>query len=689
MTSITVPRGAAVDGDRVWAETCVTVRAHGRDSVQSTVARARATGVVRVLVTVLAVLLGSLIMPVEAVPASTAATASVTLSSPSSTATAATAANRAKKVVLTPTESTWTSARQPQKVMSRTPALAVSKREDHAYLKFDGSASAGKNIVSAKLRLKVRRTNATEGGVRVHPTSAAWSAATLSYDNRPRQQSRTLNSKLRMAPPGKWVSIPLRNVKKALSKGSLAFRLSFSHPSSRSMFGKAGRAAPVLVVKMTDEPTDDGDNKVFAHYFPPYPVSIDNAPPANDYYARNYLTINGENGKHRAYGGLLRDRPIGRSPLPGNWRVTDLRTEIRQAKSAGIDGFTVDILSLKGTSWDVAQNLMKAADAEGGFEVIPQLDAAASGTKETPGQTAAALSRLLDHASAQVIGGKYVLSAFAAENTPVAWWKELISSLERSHKLPIKFIPIFVNPSDANMKAFAPISYGFGSWGSRTAQGAAAGPNYAAKAHAMGKTWMQAVAVQDARPRSGSYAEASNTETLRATWTRAIRDGADFVQMATWNDYSESTSFAPSVSHGQIFLAISAHYIEWFSEGSPPAITADHLYLTHRSHHWGAKTTSGIENMQPTLGGSNVPPRDTVEALVFLTAPATVTVTSGINSKTVSLPAGISAVLVPLAAGTPSASISRGSTTVKTVTSPYSVTLTPERQDMQYFASGS
>ncbi|SCE09881.1 hypothetical protein GA0115252_13041, partial [Streptomyces sp. DfronAA-171] len=49
--------------------------------------------------------------------------------------------------------------------------------------------------------------------------------------------------------------------------------------------------------------------KVYAHYFTPYPLSLDNQAPGADYYARNYLRPEGESGKHAAYGGLLRDRP--------------------------------------------------------------------------------------------------------------------------------------------------------------------------------------------------------------------------------------------------------------------------------------------------------------------------------------------------------------------------------------------
>ena len=53
---------------------------------------------------------------------------------------------------------------------------------------------------------------------------------------------------------------------------------------------------------------------VFAHYFSPYPISIDNKARMSDYYARNYLQPSGEGGKFADVGGILRDRPMVRPP---------------------------------------------------------------------------------------------------------------------------------------------------------------------------------------------------------------------------------------------------------------------------------------------------------------------------------------------------------------------------------------
>ena len=434
--------------------------------------------------------------------------------------------------------------------------------------------------------------------------------------------------------------------------------------------------------------TDSGP-KVFAHYFPPYPISLDNAPPNRDYYASEYLRIDGEGGNYASVGGLLRDRPLGRAPLADpDFRLADMRTEVRQAKAAGIDGFTLNIMSLYGSNWRACVNLMKAADDIGGFEIVPNLDVSAEMADKAPDAIATRLAQLYAHPSAAQVDGGYMLSSFAAEARSPEWWTQLETALAR-HGYPTKLIAVFLNPSDANFSAFAPIVYGYGYWGARTPISVGHQRNLAQKAHEMGRKWMEPVAFQDARPRARLYAEAGNSELLRRSWSRAISQHADYVQMVTWNDYSESTSFAPSMAHGRTLLDANRLYLEWFKSGAKPAITTDHLFLTHRRHPYAARTTSGIMVMKPTLDGSAMAARDTVEALVYLTAPAQVSITVGGVTREYSRPAGISAVTVPLRAGSVSAKVIRGSRTVDNAISRKRVTVTPYVQDMQYWAAGN
>ena len=269
-------------------------------------------------------------------------------------------------------------------------------------------------------------------------------------------------------------------------------------------------------------------------------------------------------------------------------------------------------------------------------------------------------------------------SSFKAEGKTPAWWNEVITRLETTHNVPIRFTAVFLNASDANLQAFKPFTYTFSNWGVRTPSSVKAAPNYAAKAHALGRKWMAPVTPQDMRTRSMVYAEANNTELLRTMWSRANSDNADSVQIVTWNDYMESSQVAPTVAHGTVFLDVMSYYARWFKQGTAPAITSDQLYVTHRGHLANVTPKYGNKTSAPTLGGSTTPPRNTVEGLVFLTAPATLTLTSGGTSSAFAMPAGISAVTVPLKNGTVSAKITRGATEVANLTSPYKVTATPE-----------
>ncbi len=165
---------------------------------------------------------------------------------------------------------------------------------------------------------------------------------------------------------------------------------------------------------------------------------------------------------------------------------------------------------------------------------------------------------------------------------------------------------------------------------------------------------MQAVSAQDARPTQQIYWEANNTENLRYTWNSAIA-GADWVQMATWNDYGEGTEFAPSQDAGSTLLDISSYYLAKFKTGASPRIVDSGAYVTHRIQFAGATPDPAGGNtslMKPNFAaGQSVRPRDTVEVLTFLTAGANITVTVGGSTYRYLAPAGVSARLVPLSVG--------------------------------------
>jgi hypothetical protein len=426
----------------------------------------------------------------------------------------------------------------------------------------------------------------------------------------------------------------------------------------------------------------------FAHYFTPYPVSIENADPATDYYTRNYLSPTGENGIHAAYGGLLRDRPIGRPKLAlTDWAAQDFDTEVRQAKAAGLDGFTVDILSLSGYNYDRVVKLLQAANrVDPSFKIMLMPDMT-SLHDDDPALVASKVAALAKYPAAfDLPDGRLVLSPFKAEQFSVSWWTTWLANLKSTHGVSVAFVPCFLNWT--NITAFAPISYGFSAWGERTAAAATSLTTPANQAHSLGKIWMAPVAVQDSRPNQGIFTEAGNTDTLRSSWNVATNAQADWVQIPTWNDYSENTAIAPSTNHGWSFLDVSAYYLTKWKLGQTLPVVRDGMYLSHRAHAVAARPTFAETKLMTVRTGSTTP-RDTVEVLAFFKAATTVTVKVGAATYTWDAPAGVSVKTWPLGTGTVSATAARGGVTVSAVTSPKAVTSAPYVQDLEYFASSS
>ena len=437
--------------------------------------------------------------------------------------------------------------------------------------------------------------------------------------------------------------------------------------------------------------------KVFAHYVPWYPVSLDNkAASTPDYYNKNYLAIDGEGGKYAVHGGLMRDRPFPRAPIDdADWRVRDMETEVRSAQAAGLDGFVVSITSFGTTRTALAtKDLMRAAASVGNFKIILRPNMIAGGVKDLSAATLAKnLAELAKSPAAyRLSDGRLVVSPFKAEADSVTWWKGWLSAMENTYGESVAFWPMFLNEMTWG-PAFAEISYGEATWGERNAENIdltlthrTSPRGRVAAVKARGDKWMQPVSLQDARPSQYRYFESQNSANLRKHWQLAIMSDADMVHIPTWNDYAEGSQIGPSNKMRSAPLDINAYYLSWYKTGVAPTIVRDAIYLSHRGHLSSTKPSAYTAVMKVD-GDTTV--HDNAEALVFLTAPATVTVAAGTKTASCQAPAGVSVCKVGLAAGSVKASVSRSGATVTSVTSRKTVTATPVVQDMDYVYTGS
>ncbi|MFI1582420.1 endo-1,3-alpha-glucanase family glycosylhydrolase [Embleya sp. NPDC020630] len=145
---------------------------------------------------------------------------------------------------------------------------------------------------------------------------------------------------------------------------------------------------------------------------------------------------------------------------------------------------------------------------------------------------------------------------------------------------------------------------------------------------------------------------------------------------------------APSANSGHTWVDISDYYLVRLKTGAWPAITRDTAYLTHRVQFAAARPTGGQTKLMTPRAGTD-PPRDSVEVLTFLVAPATVNATIGGAGQSYQAAAGVQARLFPLAYGTNSASVVRGAATVATVSSAHVVRKDFAAQDLGYRGTSS
>ncbi len=131
------------------------------------------------------------------------------------------------------------------------------------------------------------------------------------------------------------------------------------------------------------------------------------------------------------------------------------------------------------------------------------VDGSSSFSSNTP-ETAASLLSQLYQVGLRLQGedgASTCLSSFRRKAHLVLVVTQVINLLETRYGLP-HLVPGRVQQRTerlANLKAYAPIAGGFGNWGTRTERMTLNSPDNVARAHALGKTWMAPVAVQDVR----------------------------------------------------------------------------------------------------------------------------------------------------------------------------------------------
>ncbi|WP_336205187.1 endo-1,3-alpha-glucanase family glycosylhydrolase [Nonomuraea sp. LPB2021202275-12-8] len=587
------------------------------------------------------------------------------------------------------------------------------------------------NATNVTMTLQVRSTRTTDTTVSAHKVTGTWSESTTSWNNRP-----TFGSALTTLTGFTADKVAAFDVSKGYtgngtysfgltaSKGVVAvlyssrtsgkgptLKISYTTGTATPTASPTGTPKPTATATPTPSatptatPTTSGEclpfdkpsasalraygKKVFAFYFPPYPLSVDNKDPAKDQHA-SWLDPLGSGGMYAAQGGHSRDRPLPRPIRTGDWRQADFEVEVRQAIAAGLDGFIYEHhTSASDQRFNQFPKMLAAAKAvDPGFRIMLSPD--------FPTAKGAAHDKVISdilmakgHPSLYHLpDGTIPLAPFYPERQAPAWWDELRTKLA-AQGMKTVLVPIFLDWSGSGKTEWNNSVAGYSSWGVRWQSSTDGYRKSGIEATKRGKFYMAPAALEDVRPRDKRYWEPSNSGTLRQSFVKAQEGGADIISLLTWNDYAESW-LAPSVERGYAPMDLVAYYTTWFKTGKYPAVERDALYYFHRSHH----TDAPFDKTKQTIGPIAIPYGDKatndVELVAFLKEPGTISIKQGTDVQTKEVTtAGMVSFKAPLKPGTtPVFELKRGGKVIQTVKSNTPIKESLVYQDLINHAGG-
>ena len=161
-----------------------------------------------------------------------------------------------------------------------------------------------------------------------------------------------------------------------------------------------------------------------------------------------------------------------------------------------------------------------------------------------------------------------------------------------------------------------------------------------------------------------------------AQWDALINDGADLVEIVTWNDYAEDSNLMPFrwyhsksgkavnkeyFDRDESYLDVTSYYIKKYKNKKAPEITQDRMYFTYRNRSkdkvklWDRKTKKWVDLRFTKHPYDQIHDdvRDSIYVTIFLTEDADLTVKTGSKSKEFKMTKGISHCEVPFDPGTP------------------------------------
>lgn len=360
---------------------------------------------------------------------------------------------------------------------------------------------------------------------------------------------------------------------------------------------------------------------------------------------------------------------------------------IRAAKQYGIDGFIVDITSVKSDDMTAFTALVTAAANLGNFYICVQPDLTCGGI--TPQSIKPLLDATASSPAYLKINDKPVICPYCC-GYDVAAEKTNWNNWYTSQGMPIAYLPcaatnlnFYVNNDPIakdTINGYQTFTSAITSFNPSTST--------TEKQRAL-KYWggllpyMPDVFFQYQNTGVG-YLNGQLSQAFRDNFTWAIQNrnnGVAWVMPACYNDFGESASL-PNSNFFMALAPLHKYYADWFKTGTPPVITQDSVSIFHRLYPDGV-----TPSLYPQFGKLGVP--DDVEAVALLTKPAMLYIKTGNITYHTSVGSGLQTLRKPFQVGIQQAWIERNGKTVCSVTSPVPIHNDPIRSNVWIAGYGS
>jgi glucan endo-1,3-alpha-glucosidase len=393
-------------------------------------------------------------------------------------------------------------------------------------------------------------------------------------------------------------------------------------------------------------------------------------------------------------------------------KIAAYEREISQAQAIGIDGFALNVGGWRRETYYIrysAQMFEAAARLNTGFKLMFSADMCCGNTVDDVEDMMRRFANNPRYAAVYFrYKGRPVLTTFSGDKFGTQFWQQIRNDLAKGANRSLNVVPgvlpdVAAAPGNQRMKIFLVPAFFWGGelpalgdvqkevakwsstidgafyWGIAGVPGSGGSLDqlissraYADTLHRSGKLYMAPVCLQFWGANANRYYEYSGAAGMRAMWMHAIRTThPKWVEIITWNDFIEGTYVSPiddpNRYPGANFLnsrgvplgtlgyfhshraatALLPYFIQWYKTGIEPRIADDTVHYFYRTQRLADNPGT------PPVAHQYGPVADMIYLTANLTAAATLRVTSGGHTTTITLQAGSSDVMAPIFAGQP------------------------------------